>query len=217
MHAFPAAGGRGADPGLAEDLSAFSGHEVLVVDDDEDFRTIVASRLTRAGLDVTTVDTAARALERCAMRAPALILMDVWMPGQSGIQATVLFRESRTTSEVPIILMSAQWRDETHLLRALDAGATDVLAKERASVELLARVRSALALSVVKARLRGTEEKLDELRRFIAICAGCKQVRNERGEWEDVELYVQRVTDRELTHGICPACRDRLYGGLSRS
>lgn len=202
---------------MAEELVDFVGLEVLVVDDDADFRTIVASRLARAGLMVHVVGAAAQAFEWCAGRVPALILMDVWMPGQSGIQACGIFREARATAEVPIILMSAQWRDEVHLLRALDSGATDVLAKERVTVELVARVRSALMLSRVQARLKGTEEKLDALRRFIAICAGCKQVRNEAGEWEDIELYLKRVTDRELTHGICPSCRERLYGGIGRA
>jgi DNA-binding response OmpR family regulator len=201
---------------VADELVDFAGLDVLVVDDDEDFRTIAANRLTRAGLVVHVVDAAARAFEWCAQRSPALILMDVWMPGQSGIQACRIFREARATSHVPIILMSAQWRDEVHLLRAIDSGATDVLAKERVSVELVARVRSALMLSRVQERLKGTEEKLDELRRFIAICAGCKQVRNEAGQWEDIELYLKRVTERELTHGICPACRERLYGGIGR-
>lgn len=197
---------------MSDELAKFAGLPVLIVDDDDDFRMLLSTRLSRAGLAVRTATSAARGLEACAAEVPALILMDVWMPGQSGIQACRIFRASRHTAEVPIILMSAEWRDEAHLLRALDAGATDALAKERAHVELLARVRSALTLSVVQDRLRGTEERLEELRHFIAICAGCKQVRDDSGAWQDIERYLSRVTERELTHGICPACRERLYG-----
>lgn len=215
VHAWPWKGGERR--GLSDELGAFEGAEILVVDDDEDFRAVVVARLRNAGFDVHAVNSAARGFEYCAGSVPALILMDVWMPGQSGIQACGILRESRPTAEVPIILMSAQWRDEAHLLRALDAGATDVLAKERAHLELLVRVRSALTLSRVQERLRGTEEKLAELSHFIAICAGCKQVRDESGAWQDIELYLRHVTERELTHGICPGCRDRLYGGVSPS
>ncbi len=196
------------------ELAAFAGQEVLVVDDDEDFRAVVVAHLSRAGLLVSEAVNAHDALERCLQRAPALIVMDVWMPGQSGINACALLRQARATADVPIILMSAQWRDEAQLFRALDNGATDVLAKERAGFELLARVRSALMLSSVRRDLSRSEEKLDALRRFIAICAGCRQVRNESGAWEDIELYLKRYTEKELTHGICPACRDRLYGGI---
>ena len=71
-------------------------------------------------------------------------------------------------------------------------------------------------MSSVQIRLKGSEEKLEELRHFISICAGCKQVRNDRGEWEGIETYLRHVTDRELTHGICPTCRERLYGSIGR-
>jgi phosphoserine phosphatase RsbU/P len=202
--------------GVSDELREFQGREALVIDDDEDFRAIVAGSLLRAGLHVTEVENATRGLEQASLRPPDLILMDVWMPGWSGIQACARFRQHRATATVPIILMSAQWRDETQLCRALDAGASDVLAKERQSFELIARVRSALHLASVRAQLDDSERRLDELRKFLAICAGCKMVRNEKGDWEDIELYLQRVTDRELTHGICDACKDRIYGSALR-
>lgn len=201
---------------MSDELKEFRGYEALVIDDDEDFRAIVSGSLLRAGLHVREVEDAARGLEMSIQRPPQIILMDVWMPGWSGIQACARFRQQRGTATVPIILMSAQWRDETQLCRALDAGASDVLAKERQGFELIARVRSALELSSVRSQLLDSERKLDELRQFIAICAGCKMVRNEHGQWEEIELYLGRVTDRDLTHGICDACKDRIYGSALR-
>jgi sigma-B regulation protein RsbU (phosphoserine phosphatase) len=201
---------------LSDELKDFEGLQALVIDDDDDFRAIVSSSLSRAGLQVTEVEDAGRGLEHAAQHPPHVILMDVWMPGWSGIQACARFRQQRATANVPILLMSAQWRDEAQLCRAIDAGATDVLAKERQSFELIARVRSALTLQSLRAQLHDSERKLDELRSFIAICAGCRMVRNDQGEWEDIEVYLQRVTDRELTHGICDACKDRIYGTTLR-
>lgn len=195
-------------------LREFADREILVVDDDEDFREIVVRHLRRAGLSVVEAGSALEALARCDARVPALVLMDVWMPGASGIQATALLRARRSTAQVPVILMSAQWRDEHQLLRALDEGATDVLAKERSSFELLARVRSALTLERVRHRLHATERKLEDLRQYIPLCAGCKQVRTESGEWETIEAYLRRHVERETTHGICPTCRDRYYGAV---
>lgn len=198
--------------GVSDELREFQGCEALVIDDDEDFRAIVAGTLLRAGLHVTEAEDADRGLDRASVRVPDVILMDVWMPGWTGIQACARFRQHRATAAVPIILMSAQWRDEAQLCRAIDAGANDVLAKERQGFELVVRVRSVLTLARVSARLDDRERKLAELRSFIAICAGCRMVRNENGQWEEMELYLKRVTDRELTHGICDACRVRLYG-----
>jgi DNA-binding response OmpR family regulator len=197
---------------MSDELAAFRGREVLVVDDDEDFRAIVSGHLVRAGLDVVELGDAEQAFERCMFRVPALILMDMWMPGRTGIQACALLRRSKATGDVPILLMSAQWRDEAQLCRAIDAGANDVLAKERQGFELIARVRALLTLDDVRRKLSTSEQKLDQLRSFLAICAGCRQVRNEDGQWEDIALYLSRITDRDLTHGICPQCRDRLYG-----
>ena len=197
---------------MSDELAAYRGREVIVVDDDEDFRAIVSGHLLRAGLDVVELADAEQAFERCMFRVPALIIMDMWMPGRTGIQACALLRRSKATAEVPVLLMSAQWRDEAQLCRAIDAGANDVLAKERHGWELIARVRALLTLGETKRQLASTEGKLDQLRKFLAICAGCRQIRNEDGSWEDIAHYLSRVTDRELTHGICPDCRDRLYG-----
>lgn len=201
---------------MSDELKEFRGVEALVIDDDEDFRAIVSGSLLRAGLHVTEVADAGRGLELSTTRPPQIILMDVWMPGWSGIQACARFRQQRQTATVPIILMSAQWRDEAQLCRALDAGASDVLAKERQGFELIARVRSALTLASLRAQLHESESRLDALRSFISICAGCKMVRNEQGAWEEIELYLGRVTGRELTHGICDKCKDRIYGSSLR-
>ena len=142
---------------------------------------------------------------------PALILMDVWMPGRSGIQGCTLFRETPATAHVPIILMSGSWSDENQLSRAMDSGATDVLAKDQQETELAARVRSALRSAKLQRELLEAERRVLGIRAFLAICAGCKHVRGGDGEWEAVETYLSREEHRELTHGICPDCRDKLY------
>jgi hypothetical protein len=45
---------------------------------------------------------------------------------------------------------------------------------------------------------------------LVPICAECKQIRNERGEWESVEQYVREHSEAEFTHGLCPYCLERL-------
>jgi hypothetical protein len=52
---------------------------------------------------------------------------------------------------------------------------------------------------------------------FIPICASCKRIRSEDNQWTQVESYVTERTDATFSHGICPACTERLYGDfLSR-
>ena len=73
------------------------------------------------------------------------------------------------------------------------------------SMEKLEEKNSALeqALSEVKT-----------LRRLLPICASCKKIRDDRGYWEEIEEYLDKHTDITFSHGICPACSQRLYPGL---
>jgi PAS domain S-box-containing protein len=91
-------------------------------------------------------------------------------------------------------------------------------------------VRHILGRNVIVADARGqalrmagtsfdiTERKLAEdavkvLQGILPICASCKRIRNEDGIWEAVELYVRERTDAEFSHGLCPACAARDWGG----
>jgi len=69
-------------------------------------------------------------------------------------------------------------------------------------------------VSALKALERSLEAALREvrtLRGLLPICAHCKRIREETDVWTPIEAYVQRRTDAEFTHGICPACMDRHY------
>ena len=49
------------------------------------------------------------------------------------------------------------------------------------------------------------------LKGIIPICASCKNIRDDKGYWNQVEEYVQNHTDAEFSHGICPDCMEKLY------
>ncbi len=59
-------------------------------------------------------------------------------------------------------------------------------------------------------RLQEALEKV--LSGLIPICAHCKKIRDEKGEWRPVEVYIKEKSDASFTHGICPECKERLYG-----
>ena len=54
-------------------------------------------------------------------------------------------------------------------------------------------------------------EKVKTLRGFIPICAGCKKIRDDKGYWSQVELYISQHSEAVFSHGICPDCAHRLY------
>lgn len=49
------------------------------------------------------------------------------------------------------------------------------------------------------------------LRRLLPICPSCKRIRDDKGSWDQVEVYIEAHLDRKLSHGLCPDCARRLY------
>ena len=61
---------------------------------------------------------------------------------------------------------------------------------------------------------RALESRVKVLEGLLPICAFCKNIRNEAGEWEQMEGYISRRSDAEFSHGICPACTETHYPGI---
>ena len=133
-------GGAVAD---STDASAATSH-VLIVDDEPEIADALAWRLEQAGFEVTVVKDGHAALRAVTERQPDLILLDLVLPGMSGID---VLREIRRTSEdVPVILVSGR-SEEADRVVALEIGADDFVVKPFSPRELVARVRSGVRRS----------------------------------------------------------------------
>lgn len=62
-------------------------------------------------------------------------------------------------------------------------------------------------------KLREALAKVKTLSGLLPICASCKKIRDERGNWRSLELYIRDHTEADFSHGICPDCRKKLYPG----
>jgi two-component system phosphate regulon response regulator PhoB len=113
---------------------------VLVVDDSTEAREAVRRALQREGFDVEQAADGPAALETMARRAPDLVLLDLAMPGMSGLEVLVRLRQ---TSTLPVIVLSGR-DDENVRVAALDMGADDYVVKPFPIRELPARIRSVL-------------------------------------------------------------------------
>jgi len=67
------------------------------------------------------------------------------------------------------------------------------------------------------AELTEAANKVKVLRGLLPICASCKKIRDEQGEWGPVEVYIRERSEASFTHGICPDCKSRLYPELNKS
>jgi PAS domain S-box-containing protein len=64
------------------------------------------------------------------------------------------------------------------------------------------------------AELQEALEKVKTLSGLLPICAGCKNIRDDRGYWQRIEGYISERSEAEFTHGLCPACLEKLYADL---
>jgi len=120
--------------------SGMTTHRVLVIDDDDDIRGLVAELLQRAGLDVEQAPDG-RAGLRAFHQTPAdLVVLDVSMPELDGWQTLERIRD---LSDVPVIMLTARGA-ELERVRGLQAGADDYMVKPFGRQELVARVQALL-------------------------------------------------------------------------
>ena len=118
---------------------------LLVVDDNEMNRDMLSRRLSRRGHTVETAESGQQALELISEREFDVILLDIMMPGVSGIEVLKTLRESYSTSDLPIIMATAQSENED-IVEALKLGANDYVTKPLNFPVVLARVDTQLSL-----------------------------------------------------------------------
>ncbi len=116
---------------------------ILVADDDEDIRDLVHFKLSQAGYTVRAVPDGLAAWDAFEAELPSLVVLDVMMPGLSGIDVLRKIRES-DHPDVPVLLLSAKSRD-SDVDTGFAVGADDYVIKPFSPRELLHRVNGILA------------------------------------------------------------------------
>ena len=159
---------------------------LLLADDDERIRMLLQKFLMRAGFLVSGARDAAHARRLLAGLDFDLIVMDVMMPGETGIDLT---RSVRETSQVPILLLTARGETEDRIV-GLEAGADDYLAKPFEPKELLLRIN---------AILRRVPEVVAEQIRPKVLGLGAFSYDIERGElWQGEDPIRLTATENQL-------------------
>jgi diguanylate cyclase (GGDEF)-like protein/PAS domain S-box-containing protein len=138
-----------------------SGPTILIVDDELQNRKLLEALLRPEGYTTRTARTGEGALASVAQGAPDLILLDVMMPGMDGYQVAKVLKGDPSTSNIPIIMVTAQ-TDRSALLDGLDAGAEEFLTKPVNRAELWLRVRNLLRLKELRDLVNHQNDVLEE-------------------------------------------------------
>src|SRR5208283_1407273 len=121
---------------------------ILIVDDNENNRAILAARLGTQGYSTTEACDGAEALEAVRGEAPDLILLDVTMPRMDGLEACRRLKSDASLGFVPVILVTAK-ADTKDVVAGLEAGADEYLTKPVDQGALVSRVRSMLRVKAL--------------------------------------------------------------------
>jgi two-component system KDP operon response regulator KdpE len=174
-----------------------TGH-ILVVDDEPQIRRVMRTTLVAHGYEVSDARTGDDALELIRSEKYDLVLLDVNMPGISGLDTC---REIRDRSELPILMVTVRG-GERDKVQALDAGADGYVTKPFSISELMARIRAILRRTSFPAGLESTHLQLGEVEiDFEArrIVAGNKQVRLTAREF-DLLAYLAAHGNKTIKH-----------------
>lgn len=140
---------------------------ILVVDDQAANIQTVGTLLSSMGYDVMAATNADQALQRMTARLPDLILLDMMMPGVSGLDLCRRLQSKKQWSDIPVIFLSAA--GEVNIITAaLEAGAVDYVTKPFHRAELLSRIRTHLALESARNQLHRIAVEKEELLSLIA-------------------------------------------------
>jgi two-component system phosphate regulon response regulator PhoB len=124
---------------------------ILVVDDEQDILELVGYNLIREGYRVSFAETGEAAIKAVESEPPDLLVLDLMLPGLSGLEVAKVLKNNPKSETLPIIMLTARG-DEADVVAGLDMGADDYVTKPFSPKVLLARIKAVL-------RRKGGEER----------------------------------------------------------
>jgi two-component system phosphate regulon response regulator PhoB len=132
------------------------GERVLVVDDEPDILALVTYHLAKAGYRVSTAANGSEALRAARDERPALLVLDLMLPGMSGFEVIEHLRADESTRDIAVLMLTAR-REEPDRIRGLSLGADDYLTKPFSPQELVLRVGAILRRTTAAAASSPTD------------------------------------------------------------
>ena len=199
---------------------------ILHLEDSNNDAELVQERLKDEGVvcEITRVATRNDFVSAIEEGGFDLILADYMLPDFDGLSALNLCREK--CPEVPFLFVSGQI-GEDRAIESLKNGATDYVLKDRLS-RLAPAINRALAEVKEKQERKKAEAEREQLivelqtalarvktlSGLLPICAGCKKIRDDKGYWNQIEVYISSHSEAEFSHGMCPDCEKKAYEEL---
>lgn len=186
---------------------------ILIVDDDPINLKVLQGVLKETGYKILVANSGERALYQVQHQPPDLILLDVLMSGLDGFETCRQLKQDPTVAGIPVIFMTAL-SDVESKVRGFESGGVDYITKPFHRAEVLARVNTHLSiyhlqqqLAAQNVQLQKVLEQVSQLSGLLPICSRCKKIRNEKGNWQELEGYIRDHSEAEFSQDLCPSCR----------
>jgi FixJ family two-component response regulator len=164
-------------------------------------------------------------LKKFRQRPPDCVLLDYRLPDGDGFDFMEKIAGGSGEVPLPVVMMTGAGSEEI-AVRAMKQGAMDYLVKGRVQDEAFCRaVQAAMEKGFLIRTIRRQQQEKDQLIRqlqealdqvktlkgIVPICSCCKKIRDDKGYWQQVETYIQKHSDAEFSHGVCPDCLRQYY------
>ncbi len=169
---------------------------ILIVDDEPRNIQLLGSLLEKNNYDTEFAMNGKECLEWLTVKSFDLVLLDIMMPEMDGYEVCKKIKSDLASRHIPIIFLTAK-SETDDLVKAFEAGCSDFITKPFKSPELLVRIKKELEIKT--------------LRGLIPICAHCKKIRDDKGYWNQIEIYISNHSEAEFSHSICQECLEKYY------
>jgi signal transduction histidine kinase/DNA-binding response OmpR family regulator len=187
---------------------------VLIVDDDERNAFAAIQALEALDQELVVARSGPEALRKLLTDDFAVILLDLHMPGMDGYETAALIRERRRTRDVPIVFLTAVFRDEGHIFKAYSAGAVDVVFKPVDPFILRSKVQVLVDLHIKRLELA---QEAENRQRLLEEHARVQTEKLEAERQLQASLRRQQAIQRALPIVFYSRQADRPYAALSVS
>ena len=190
--------------------------KIMIVEDEIITAESEKQSLEELGYSViSAVASAEKAIKKAEEDKPDLVLMDIELKGEmDGVEAA---GKIHSRFDIPSLFVTA-YSDDKLLKRAKIAEPFGYIIKPFQKRELHSNIEMALYKNMAEKErkklikeLQDSLAKVKQLTGLLPICANCKDIRNDKGYYEQIEKYISGHSDAEFSHGICPKCAKKLY------
>ena len=177
--------------------------KILIVEDDKISRMALEVYLKKLSHEVITAEDGRKGLSLFYAENPQIVITDWMMPELNGLELCRHIRSNPASKYTYILLLTAL-SGKSNYLEGMNAGADDFVTKPIDIAELRARLR-------VAERILNLQAEVKKLEGLLPICTACKKIRDEHGDWAQLEAYITNRSDATFSHGMCPGCMTQYY------